>query len=121
MKIILILVTLVLIMSGCQSQEDYLTWSQVRQMIEDEVDFRLIDVREAHEFAQGRIDGAVLIPLGQLSERAEVELPDIDAKIVVYCRSGRRSAEAAKILEDMGYTDVHDLGGINSWPYEIVD
>jgi rhodanese-related sulfurtransferase len=47
-------------------------------------------------------------------------LTDKDAKILVYCRSGNRSATAAKELIEMGYTDVYDFGGIMSWPYEIV-
>jgi rhodanese-related sulfurtransferase len=47
-------------------------------------------------------------------------IPDKEAKIVVYCRSGRRSAEAAKVLKELGYKNVYDLGGINSWPYETI-
>ncbi len=80
---------------------------------------RLIDVREPQEFAQGHIKGAELIPLGELRERAPGELPDKEALILLCCRSGRRSAQAAQILSGMGYAHVFDLGGVLSWPYGL--
>jgi len=80
----------------------------------------LLDVRTKDEFNEGHIKGAKLIPVAEIAVRAENELPDKDAAILVYCRSGNRSARAAGILAAMGYTNVYDLGGIRSWPYEIV-
>jgi rhodanese-related sulfurtransferase len=74
----------------------------------------LLDVRTPEEWAQdGHIEGAALIPLDELEARAD-ELP-ADAEIVIYCRSGNRSAQAASLLIGLGYTDVADMGGINDW------
>ena len=78
-----------------------------------------VDVREPDEFAVGHIPGAKLLPLSQVLSRAAEVLPDKDAMWLVYCRTGRRSADAAQKLEAQGYTGLRDLGGILSWPYEI--
>lgn len=76
----------------------------------------LLDVRTAAEFAEGHIKGAVLIDQGQSGfvEKAKATLP-IDKKIAVYCRSGRRSANAAGKLADIGYKCVNLKGGIIAW------
>ena len=78
---------------------------------------KLIDVRTPAEFADGHIPGAVCFPNEDILP--EFPLPfEKDAEILVYCHSGRRSAEAAEKLKHMGYTNVADLGGIVNWPYE---
>ena len=74
-----------------------------------------VDVREPDEFAVGHIPGAKLLPLSQVLSRAAEVLPDKDAMWLVY----RRSADAVQKLEALGYTNLRDLGGILSWPYEI--
>ena len=78
-----------------------------------------VDVREPDEFAVGHIPGAKLLPLGDVLTRAEEVMPDKNAQWLIYCRTGRRSADAAQKLEEPGYTGLRDLGGILSWPYEI--
>jgi len=79
----------------------------------------LVDVRTQEEYNEKHIDGAILIPNETITDSQPAELPDKDADILVYCRSGKRSSEAAKKLADMGYTNVYNmLGGINEWPYE---
>ena len=78
-----------------------------------------VDVREPDEFAVGHIPGAKLLPLGSVLARAAEVLPEKDAPWLIYCRTGRRSADAAQKLEAQGYTSLRDLGGILSWPYEI--
>lgn len=79
----------------------------------------LVDVRTQEEYSEKHIDGAILIPNETITDSQPAELPDKDADILVYCRSGKRSSEAAKKLADMGYTNVYNmLGGINEWPYE---
>ena len=83
-------------------------------------DYVLLDVRTAAEFNSGHIPGAILIPDNEIAARAENELPDKDALTLIYCRSGRRSALAAKELAKQGYTNIYDFGGIVNWPYEIV-
>lgn len=84
------------------------------------VEYILIDARTDEEFAQGHIEGAILIPEYEIKGRAEQELPDKDALILVYCRSGRRSKIASEELVNLGYTNVKEFGGIIDWPYEIV-
>ena len=83
----------------------------------------VLDVRMQQEYNAGHITNAVLLPL-PLIEAGDAAvakaLPDKDAEILVYCRSGRRSAIAANALINMGYTNVLDFGGINDWPYEVV-
>ena len=78
-----------------------------------------VDVREPDEFAIGHIPGAKLLPLGEVVSRAGEVMPDKDAAWLIYCRTGRRSADAVQKLEKLGYTNLYDLGGILSWPYEI--
>ncbi len=80
----------------------------------------VLDVREANEYAAGHIPGAQLLPLGQIEASAAEALPDKGAEILVYCRSGNRSRQAAMTLIELGYTNVFDFGGIISWPYETV-
>ncbi len=78
-----------------------------------------VDVREPDEFAVGHIPGAKLLPLGSVLSRAAEVLLEKDAAWLIYCRTGRRSADAVQKLESLGYTNLYDLGGILSWPYEI--
>lgn len=73
----------------------------------------LIDVRTAEEFGTGSIPGAINIPVQELGRRLE-KVP-ADKPVVVYCRSGSRSASAADLLKRRGYEEVLDLGGIISW------
>jgi len=85
---------------------------------EQSVPHILIDVRTPQEFSQGHIPTAVNIQVDSIG----ADLPDVpkDQLIIVYCRSGNRSAQAARILENAGFTEVVDFGGINRWPYDIV-
>lgn len=78
------------------------------------------DVRTPAEFAAGHIQGSLNVPNETIGSSAPSALPDLDATILVYCRSGARSAQAAKKLLAIGYTNVLDFGGIINWPYEVV-
>ena len=78
-----------------------------------------VDVREPDEYAVGHIPGAKLLPLGEVLSRAAEVLPDKRAPWLVYCRTGRRSADAVQKLASLGYENLYDLGGFLSWPYEI--
>lgn len=80
----------------------------------------LVDVRTVEEFAEGHIEGAILIPDFEIEKSADELLKDKSATIILYCRSGNRSASAANKLVQMGYTSVFDLGGIIDWEYETV-
>lgn len=93
---------------------------EAKLMMAESEAYVLLDVRTDEEFAENRLDGAILIPDYEVEIRAESELTDKDALILIYCRSGRRSALAANVLVGMGYTQVYDFGGIIDWPYETV-
>jgi len=80
----------------------------------------LVDVRTQAEYDAEHIAGALVAPVETLSTTAAMLLPDKNATTIIYCRSGNRSASAARILVNLGYKHVFDLGGINSWPYETV-
>lgn len=75
---------------------------------------RLVDVRTPGEFKAAHIPGAVNIPLDKLEARL-AELPDKGAEIVVYCRSGRRSGIAQRLLKGRGYSKVYNLGPRTAW------
>ena len=80
----------------------------------------ILDVRTQEEFDAGHIAGAILIPNETILDEQPELLPDLDAEILVYCRSGNRSAQSANKLLAIGYTNVYDFGGIIDWPYEVV-
>ena len=73
----------------------------------------LLDVRTAAEYRSGHVDGAINIPVGEIDRVKGVINPG--AAVIVYCRSGARSARAASRMKGLGYDDVHDLGSIANW------
>lgn len=92
---------------------------EVKAKTEAKEDFTLLDVREEEEFKAGHLPGAKLIPLGEIEKRYSELNPE--KEIVVYCRSGRRSALASKKLVRLGFKKVKDMqGGINSWNYGLI-
>lgn len=92
-------------------QHAYQHWNQGASSA---VPFVFIDVRTPEEYAEGHIEGAVLIPVQELAERIN-EVPK-DKQVYLYCRSGRRSADAAGMLAKAGYTNIENvLGGITTW------
>jgi len=80
--------------------------------------YLLLDVRTESEYAEKRIIGAILLPSSEIDNKAESVLPEKTALILVYCRSGARSAAASAKLAEMGYANIYDIGGIMAWPYE---
>lgn len=93
---------------------------EAKTMLDEDPTIILVDVRTESEYESGHIASAILIPLDSLSSLAESMLPNKDTKIIIYCRSGNRSAQAVSILDDLGYTQLYDLGGIIDWPYGVV-
>lgn len=80
----------------------------------------ILDVRTQEEFDEGHVCNAVLLPHDSITEEsAQAAAPEKDETVLVYCRTGRRSAEAAAKLAELGYTQVYDFGGIQSWPYDV--
>ena len=80
----------------------------------------VVDVRSLEEYNEGHIPNAISIPLENIENEAETKLKNKDDLILVYCRSGRRSREAALRLIEKGYTNVIDFGGIQDWNGEVV-
>ena len=80
----------------------------------------IVDVRRQDEYDAGHIPGAILIPNESIGNVRPLALPDPEQIILVYCRSGNRSRQAAQKLADLGYTNVYEFGGILTWPGEIV-
>ena len=124
MKFILILLT-ALFLGGCTAQPtEIASYRQISMeeavtMMEQESDYLILDVRRADEFAAGHIPGAINIANESIGTAEIPELPDKDRLILVYCRSGNRSKQAAQKLADLGYTNIVEFGGILEWTGEI--
>ena len=80
----------------------------------------LVDVRRQDEYDEGHIPGAILIPNESIGSDAPEALPDYDQIILLYCRTGNRSKQAAEKLAAIGYTNVYEFGGISTWTGDIV-
>ena len=80
----------------------------------------VVDVRTREEYDGGHIENAVLVPNESIGSEMPEALPDKEATLLIYCRSGRRSKDAAQKLLELGYQNVFDFGGVIDWPYELV-
>ncbi len=106
--------------SASSSAYRQITQEEARSMMQAERGYVIVDVRRQDEYASGHIPGAICIPNESIDAQRPEELPDLGQLIMVYCRSGNRSKQAARKLADMGYTNVVEFGGINTWPGEVV-
>lgn len=127
MKYILILLT-ALLLGGCAAQpaspSDKATYRQISMeeavtMMAQESDYIILDVRRSDEFASGHIPGAINVANESIGTAEIPELPEKNKLILVYCRSGNRSKQAAQKLVDLGYTNIVEFGGIMDWAGEI--
>jgi phage shock protein E len=75
----------------------------------------LLDVRTLGEYSEGHLEGAVNVPVQTLEAGVPLDSSKKDQDVVVYCRSGHRSAKAASLLKSAGFTKVHDLGAMSNW------
>ena len=105
---------------GEKAMYQQITAEEAKKIMDSNEEHIILDTREQDEFDEGHIQGAILIPYTEIENKAEEMLPDKDAQILVYCRSGRRSKIASESLAKLGYTDVKEFGGIIDWPYEVV-
>ena len=125
MKWIPILMAL-LLLSGCaaqvQKEQSYrqINMDEAIAMMEAESDYIILDVRTPEEFSEKHIPGAINIANETIGSEEIPELPDKEQLILVYCRSGNRSKQAAETLGALGYTNIVVFGGINDWPGEVV-
>ena len=120
----IILLVMVLLLAGCgkttvENQYQQISQEEAKNMM-DTQEVIVLDVREQSEFDAGHIPEAVLLPVGTITEAtAAAVIPEKDSVVLVYCRSGNRSKTASQALVDLGYTNVYEFGGINTWPYEV--
>ena len=95
-----------------------ITAEEAKERMDKDDKVVILDVRTEEEYQEGHVPGAIVIPNETISSEPLEELPDMDQEILGYCRSGNRSAQAAKKLAEAGYTQVYDFGGIIDWPYD---
>ena len=113
--------------TGCVGTSDdqtntyrQITMDEAVDMMAQEKDYIILDVRRPDEFAIGHIPGAINVPNENISTEEIAELPNKDQLIMVYCRSGRRSKEASEKLVKLGYRNIVEFGGILDWKGETV-
>ena len=104
---------------GEKAMYEQITAEEAKRIMDSEEKHIILDVREQNEYDEGHIKGAILIPYTEIENKAEEMLPDKDAQILVYCRSGRRSKIASESLAKLGYTNIKEFGGIIDWEGEI--
>ena len=97
-----------------------ITMQEAVEMMEEEENSIILDVRTHEEFAAGHIPGAIVIPNETIGTEEIPQLPDKDQRIMVYCRSGNRSKQASEKLVKLGYTNIVEFGGIIDWPGDTV-
>ena len=116
---------ILLLITGCggnsvnENSYQQITQETAKEMM-DTQEVVILDVREQHEYDSSHIPGAVLLPVGTIAEdTAAAVIDNLDTVVLVYCRSGNRSKTASKTLVDLGYTNIYEFGGINTWPYDV--
>ena len=129
-KILIVITILILIamLVGCtlssgvgeKNTYEKITAMEAKKMMDEKSGYIILDVRTKDEYKGGHIPGAVLLPNESIGKDTIDILPDKDQIILIYCRSGRRSKEAAAKLVNLGYTNIYEFGGIIDWPYDIV-
>ena len=123
-RILALMSAMLLVLTGCGGTTVENTYQQITQeAAKDMMDTQeviILDVREQDEFDAGHITSAVLLSVGTITkDTASAVIPELDSVVLVYCRSGNRSKTASKTLVDLGYTNVYEFGGINTWPYGV--
>lgn len=93
---------------------------EAQEMMDKEDDCIILDVRRLDEYEGGHIPGAICIPNESIGTEQPEELPDKEQIILVYCRSGNRSKQASEKLAAMGYSNIYEFGGVNTWEGETV-
>ncbi len=97
-----------------------ITLEKAEEMMAEDADIKLIDVRTPAEYADGHLANSILLPLADVPQEYSTVLPDKEAIIILYCRSGNRAGQAQSFLQNQGYTAVINAGGINTYSGELV-
>ena len=127
MKRIIVLFLLgMIIFGGCKKKEEeavssytHISQEEAKRVMDEEDDIVILDVRTKEEYDGGHIKDAICIPNETIDEKVSETLKDKNQKILVYCRSGRRSVQAAEKLVALGYTKIYEFGGIIDWIYGV--
>ena len=125
MKKLSALILSVLLLAGCSAAPKDTGYQQISSadaaaLMESEENYIILDVRTPEEFSGGHIPNAINIPNESIGTDEIPQLPQKDQLILVYCRSGNRSKQASEKLAALGYTNIREFGGINSWPGYLV-
>lgn len=102
------------------SKIKYVSMNEIVEIMEKNDDYIILDVRTAEEYNEGHIPNAINIPNEIIENSVLNDLPNKKQLILIYCRSGNRSKQAAQKLEKIGYTNLVEFGGIIDWKGEIV-
>lgn len=97
----------------------HVSMDDIVQIMEENENYIILDVRTIAEYNEGHIPNAICIPNETIDENVVNKLPDKNQMILVYCRSGNRSRQAAEKLKKLGYTNLIEFGGIIDWKGEI--
>ncbi len=96
------------------------TFEEAKEILDTRPESIMLDVREEEEYITGHAVDAVLFPVDDIDyTTASIILPEKNTPLLIYCRSGRRSAEAAEKLNALGYTELYDVGSLIGWPYGL--
>ena len=96
-----------------------ISMSEAEDMMKNEKNYIILDVRTAEEYKEGHIPNAINVANETIGEDEIAELPDKEQLIMVYCRSGRRSKQAVSKLVKLGYSNIVEIGGIIDWKGDI--
>lgn len=127
-RILPIVLIILFALSGCSSVKEEQNTAAYKQISQEEAKEMMdradghviVDVRRQDEYDAGHIPGAILIPNESIGCDSPEALPDYDQIILIYCRTGNRSKQASEKLAAMGYTNIYEFGGIDTWTGEIV-
>ena len=132
-KLLLILFAGLLVMAGCNKKENehpvdgdgydrsyrQISMEEAEDMMRRNDNHIIVDVRTVEEYEEGHIPGAICIPVETIGKEKPEKLWDLDRIILIYCRSGNHSKQAAQKLLEIGYTNIYEFGGIIDWKGEI--
>ena len=97
----------------------YVSMNEIKTIMEENENYIILDVRTIEEYNEGHIPNAICIPNETIDESIIEQLPDKEQLILIYCRSGNRSKQATQKLQNLGYTNLIEFGGIIVWDGEI--
>ena len=106
--------------SGAEAAYRQVSMQEAINMMNTQAGYIILDVRTQEEYETAHIPGAVCVPNESIGTTPPAQLPDKSQLILVYCRSGNRSKTASAAFAELGYTNIYEFGGINTWTGEIV-